>query len=217
MGKAHAVALQSVGAVFNTNLRPICEVICTTSASGAARKAAELGFRRSTGDWRNLIDDPRVGAIVIASPQATHKAIALAAFAAGKPVLCEKPLGASLDDARAMAAAASASGLANMVGFNYVRTPATQLAREIIASGDLGTIVNVRAEHTEDFLADPLASGSWRTREASSGNLGDLARTSSMPCSAWSDPSNVSLPMCIQHMPCGRASTVTKRSAMMIR
>jgi predicted dehydrogenase len=175
MGKAHAVALKAVGAVFNTRLRPVCESICSTTAAGAARQAAALGFNRSTSDWRDLIEDPRVEAIVIASPQSTHRAIALAALSAGKPVFCEKPLGASLDDARVMAAAAAASGLPNMVGFNYVRTPATQLAHEIIAGGDLGTILHVRAEHTEDFLADPLASASWRTRDAASGTLGDLA------------------------------------------
>jgi hypothetical protein len=93
MGKAHAVALQAVGAVFNTSLRPVCEVICSTTAAGAAQKAAEFGFKHSTSQWRDLIDNPRVEAVVIASPQSTHLPIALAALAAGKPVFCEKPLG----------------------------------------------------------------------------------------------------------------------------
>jgi predicted dehydrogenase len=175
MGKAHAVALKAVGAVFNTRLRPVCELICSTTPSGAAQKAAELGFDRSTSNWQDLIDDRRVEAIVIASPQSTHRSIALAAFSAKKPVFCEKPLGSSLDDARAMAAAAAASGMPNMVGFNYIRTPASQLAREIITNGEIGRIVHVLAEHTEDFLADPQAPVSWRTRDASSGTLGDLS------------------------------------------
>jgi len=175
MGKAHAVALKAVASVFNTGLRPVCEVICSTTAAGAARKAAEYGFNHSTEDWRELVRHPRVEAVVIASPQTTHKAIALAAFAAGKPVFCEKPLGASLEDARAMVAAAAAAGVANMVGFNYIRMPASQLAYEMITSGELGEIVHVRAEHTEDFLADPLEPASWRTRGRASGTLGDLA------------------------------------------
>jgi predicted dehydrogenase len=175
MGKAHAVALQAVGTVFNTKLRPVCEVICSTTAAGAAQKAAEFGFKHSTSQWRDVIDNPRVEAVVIASPQSTHLSIALAALAAGKSVFCEKPLGANLEQARAMVAAAASSGLANMVGFNYIRTPACQLAHQIIRSGELGDIVHVRAEHTEDFLSDPAEPASWRTRERSSGTLGDLA------------------------------------------
>jgi len=175
MGKAHAVALQSVGAVFNTRLRPICEVICSTTADGAARKAAEYGFNDSTHLWQSLVANPRVEAIVIASPQTTHRDIALQAIAAGKPVFCEKPLGASLDDAQVMAAAAGAAGVPNMVGFNYIRAPAMQLARQMIAGGEIGEPVHVRAEHTEDFLADPEEAASWRTRDACAGNLGDLA------------------------------------------
>jgi predicted dehydrogenase len=175
MGKAHAVALQRVAAVFDTKLRPVCEVICSTTAAGAAAKAAQFGFKESTSEWRNLIDNPRVEAVIVASPQGTHRSIVMAALAAGKPVFCEKPLGASLDDARAMAGAAAATGLPNMIGFNYIRTPACQLSHELIRSGELGEIVHVRAEHTEDFLADPLEPASWRTRERATGTLGDLA------------------------------------------
>jgi predicted dehydrogenase len=175
MGKAHAVALKAVGARFNTGLRPVCEIICSTTADGAARKADEYGFNASTSRWQELVASPRVQAVVIASPQTTHRAIALAAFEARKPVFCEKPLGASLDDARAMSAAAAASGVANMVGFNYIRAPAMQLAREMISGGEIGDIVHVRAEHTEDFLADPNEPASWRTRDACAGNLGDLS------------------------------------------
>jgi len=175
MGKAHAVALNSVGAVFNTPLRPICEMICSTTADGAARKASEFGFHSSTHYWEQLVGNPRVGAVVIASPQTTHRQIALAAIAAGKPVFCEKPLGASLEDARTMAAAAAQSGVTNMVGFNYIRAPAMQLAREMIAAGEIGDIIHVRGEHTEDFLADPQIPANWRTRDICAGNLGDLS------------------------------------------
>lgn len=175
MGKAHAVALKSVGAVFDTPLRPVCEMICSTTPEVAARKAEEFGFNTSTGRWQDLVANPKVEAIVIASPPTTHRLIALAAIAAGKPVFCEKPLGASLDDAHAMTAAAAAAHVPNMVGFNYVRTPAMQLAREMILGGEIGDIVHVRAEHNEDFLADPQTPASWRTRDACAGNLGDLA------------------------------------------
>ncbi len=175
MGKAHSVAMAAVSAVFDTALRPRLEMICTTTPEGAANKAKAYGFARSTSDWKALVNDPQVQAIVIASPQETHREIALAAFALRKPVLCEKPLGESLADSRAMVAAAEQSGSVNMVGFNYIRTPASQLARQIIASGEIGEITYLRGEHTEDFLADPLLPSNWRTKGRANGNMGDLA------------------------------------------
>lgn len=175
MGKAHAVAMSSVGAVFNTALRPRLECVAASSAESAERYRAAFGFARGTADWRDLVEDDRVQAIVIASPQETHRAIAEATFALGKPVMCEKPLGASIVDARAMVAAAAASGQANMVGFNYVRTPATQFARQLIAEGEIGDISWFRGEHTEDFYADPAAPATWRTEGEANGTMGDLA------------------------------------------
>ncbi len=175
MGKAHAVALSAVGAVFDTPLRPRLEVIAATTAESASRYAKAYGFARGTADWRDLVADPKVKAVVIASPQATHRAIAEAAFAAGKPVFCEKPLGASLADGKAMVAAAEASGQVNMIGFNYVRTPATQFVRKLLAEGAIGQVTWFRGEHTEDFLSDPDAPASWRTVGRANGCMGDLA------------------------------------------
>jgi predicted dehydrogenase len=175
MGKAHAVAMAVVGAVFDTPLRPSLEVVCTTTQAGAAEKARQFGFKRSTSDWRDLVDDPRVQAVVIASPQDTHHDIALAAFARGKHVLCEKPLGLSLAQSQSMLQAAEKSGCVHMVGFNYIRTPASQLAREMISRGEIGEITFLRAEHTEDFLADASLPGDWRTQGRANGNMGDLA------------------------------------------
>ncbi len=74
-----------------------------------------------------------------------------------------------------MAAAAQASGLPNMIGFNYVRTPATQFARQLIREGAIGEITWFRGEHTEDFYADPGAPASWRTDGDANGTMGDLA------------------------------------------
>ncbi|NQY59498.1 Gfo/Idh/MocA family protein [Cognatishimia sp.] len=175
MGKAHAVAMASVGAVFNTKLRPRLEMVCASSPDSAERYRVAYGFARATDDWRTLVEDPRVEAIVIASPQETHRRIAEAAFALGKPVLCEKPLGASMEDSAAMVAAAEASGVPNMVGFNYIRTPASQYARQLIEDGEIGDITWFRGEHTEDFYADPRTPASWRTSGMANGTLGDLA------------------------------------------
>ncbi|PTX57370.1 putative dehydrogenase [Litoreibacter ponti] len=175
MGKAHAVAMSSVGAVFNTALRPRLEMVCASSDASAERYRAAYGFARATSDWQVLVKAPKVEAIVIATPQETHRAIAEAAFALGKPVFCEKPMGASLDDAQAMTDAAEASGAANMVAYNYIRTPASQFARKLIADGVIGDVTWFRGEHTEDFLADPEAPATWRTDGMANGTMGDLS------------------------------------------
>jgi predicted dehydrogenase len=175
MGKAHSVAMAAVGAVFETALRPRLEMICATSETSAERYRAGYGFARRTTDWRLLVADPKVEAVVIASPQETHRAIAEMAFSLGKPVLCEKPLGASLEDAQAMVAAAEASGVVNMVGFNYIRTPASQFARKLVADGVIGDVTWFRGEHTEDFDADGSRAASWRNFGRANGTMGDLA------------------------------------------
>jgi predicted dehydrogenase len=175
MGKAHSVAMAAVGAVFNTALRPRLEMICATTPETAESYRAAYGFARATADWQVLVADPKVQAIVIASPQQTHRAIAEAAFALGKPVFCEKPLGASLDDSRAMLEAADRAGVTNMVGFNYIRTPASQYARALVATGEIGDVTWFRGEHTEDFYADPQIPASWRTSGQANGTMGDLA------------------------------------------
>ena len=175
MGKAHAVAFSSVGAVFGTRLKPRLEIVCATSPESAERYREEYGFARATTDWRELVEDERVEAVVIATPQTFHREIACAAFDLKKPVLCEKPLGASLDDGRAMVAAAEASGTVNMIGFNYIRTPASQYARQLVDEGRIGRVTSFRAEMTEDFLADPDLPATWRTEGLANGNMGDLS------------------------------------------
>ena len=175
MGKAHAVAFSSVGAVFGTRLRPRLEMVCASTPESAEGYRRDFGFARATADWRDLVNDPKIQAVVIATPQQMHKDIALAAFERGLPVLCEKPLGASLDDGRAMVDAAKSSGCINMIGFNYIRTPASQYARKLVDEGRIGKVTCFRAEMTEDFLADPDLPATWRTEGIANGNMGDLA------------------------------------------
>lgn len=175
MGKAHAVAMLGVASIFESRLRPRLEVIAASSQASAEKYKQNFGFRRAAVDWRDLIADPTIEAVVIASPQHTHREIALAAFERGLHVLCEKPLGASLEDGEAMVAAAKASNCRNMVGFNYIRTPASQYARKLIAEGRIGQVTYFRGEHTEDFDANPDNPATWRSQGIANGTMGDLA------------------------------------------
>jgi len=88
MGKAHSAAFAAVGTVFETRLKPRLAAICGSTPQSGARYAEAYGFDHAAEDWRALVADPEVEAVVIAAPQATHREIAEAAFAAGKPVLC---------------------------------------------------------------------------------------------------------------------------------
>jgi predicted dehydrogenase len=178
MGKAYAIALSSVATTFELPARARLEMIATTDAVSAASKAASFGFARATGDWRQLVNDPDVDVVGICSPTYLHKEMALAAVAAGKHVLCEKPLSLSAQDASDMARAAERAGVKTLVGFNYMKNPATQLAKEMIEAGEIGDIVHFRGTHNEDYLMDPSLGMSWRLKEkyaSRAGALGDLA------------------------------------------
>jgi predicted dehydrogenase len=133
-----------------------------------------MGFARSTADWRSLIADPDIDLVSITAPNALHKGMSLAAIAAGKHVYCEKPLAPQAADAREMADAAEARGVKTQVGFNYVCNPMLALARDMIASGELGEIRGFRGLHAEDYMADAGSPATFRHDPAGGGALADL-------------------------------------------
>jgi predicted dehydrogenase len=155
MGKAYAIALSSVSTVFGLPVQAVCEMIATSSEESPARMSRALGFRRSTGDWRALVSDPEIDVVGICSPTYLHREMALAAIAAGKHVLCEKPVALNATDAGEMASAAERAGVKTLVGYNYAKNPATQLAKEIIDGGEIGGVIHFRGTHNEDYLRDP--------------------------------------------------------------
>ena len=188
MGKRHAAAMRAVGAVFGhsprlegllgggraLSLHPRLVSVAASSAESAARYRDAFGFDRAAGSWRELVEDPAVEAVVVTTYPATHREIAEAALALGKPVLCEKPLADTLENARAMRDAAARSGAVNMVGFNYRRAPATQLARQLVHEGALGRVTGIRATMLEDFLADAVLPDDPRSRGEAAGAMSEL-------------------------------------------
>ncbi len=174
MGRCHANAFRSVAGLFELQVEPELQLLADVDEATARRSADALGFTRSTGDWRALASDPEVDIVAITAPNAFHAEMAFAAIEAGKAVYCEKPLSIDLPSARAMRDAAAAAGICTMVGFGYLRNPMVKLAREIVASGELGEIVSFRGVHAEDYMADPTAPHSFRTDPAGGGALFDL-------------------------------------------
>lgn len=176
MGKAHAFAWRTVKAMLGEVGDIRLELLCDTPADRAAAMADQFGFARATDDWRSLAADPAVDIVSITTPNGLHRPMAEAAIAAGKHVWCEKPMGLTLADAEAMAAAAKAAGGVTMVGYNYLRNPAFQHAKRLVEEGRIGRVFHVRGWVDEDYQADETLPWTWRSRlsEAGLGALGDI-------------------------------------------
>jgi predicted dehydrogenase len=178
MGKAHAIAYRNAMAAFAIPQAQLqCEMLADATPELAEMKALELGFNRSTGDWKSLINDADIDVVDICAPNFLHKEIALAAIAAGKHVYSEKPLALNAIDAKEMTEAAEKAGVKTLVGFNYIKNPTVQFAKQLIARGDIGDVVHFRGVFNEDYLADANLPFSWRLQKqfAGTGALNDLA------------------------------------------
>jgi predicted dehydrogenase len=177
MGKAHSLAYAALPMFFwPAPAMPVRKVLAEATDEIAADAAARFGFESSTSDWRRVVEDPDIDVIDIATPNHLHAEIAIAAAAAGKHILCEKPLARTGEEARGMYEAVRGTDLVNMVAFNYRRTPAVALARKYIDEGALGRILNFRGTYLQDWSADPNSPLSWRFQKkiAGSGALGDI-------------------------------------------
>jgi predicted dehydrogenase len=179
MGAAHSQAWRNAHRFFDLPAVPELTVLCGRDTSAVEAAAARFGWRETATDWREVIARDDIDVVDISSPGDTHRDIALAALAAGKHVLCEKPLANTLAEAEEMTAAAAAAqgrGVLSMVGFNYRRTPALALARNLVAEGRLGQIHHVHAQYLQDWIVDPAFPLVWRLQKdkAGSGALGDI-------------------------------------------
>jgi predicted dehydrogenase len=176
MGRAHAIALHSVAATFGADYAVECATLGDVTPQRALEAAQSLGFAAGTADWRELVADPDVDVVDICTPNHLHAEMALAAIAAGKHVYCEKPLALDLQQSRAIVDAARRAGVCNVIGFNYICNPMLQVAREMIAAGELGEVVGFRGSYLEDYMSDPGVPYSWRCQRklAGSGALADL-------------------------------------------
>ncbi|WP_067497345.1 Gfo/Idh/MocA family protein [Actinoplanes sp. TFC3] len=179
MGAAHSQAWRTVNHAFDLPLSARMTVVCGRDEQRAAAAAVKLGWESHATDWRAVIERNDLDLVDVCTPGDTHAEIGIAALAAGKHVLCEKPLANSVAEAREMAAAAAAAeahGIRAMCGFNYRRVPAVALMRELVAAGRIGEIRHVRAVYLQDWIVDPQFPLVWRLRKdvAGSGALGDI-------------------------------------------
>ena len=176
MGKAHANAYRQAGHFFALPVPFRLQVLCGRNAEAVREAARTYGFEETETDWRKLVARDDVDLIDIATPGDSHADIAVAAAENGKHVFCEKPLANTLAEARAMARAVEDAGVVNMVNFNYRRVPAVRLAKNLVDSGQLGTLYHWRAVYLQDWVMDPDFPLLWRLQKdaAGAGAISDL-------------------------------------------
>ena len=163
MGRVHTEGVRRLGNV---------EVVAVAGSSeDSARKFADsIGIPKSTGDYRTLLEDPSLDAVHVLTPNALHHPMSMAALKAGKAVLCEKPLTMSSSEAKEMVNLAKKKNLANAVCHNLRFYPVVQHVRQLILSGELGSILHVQGTYSQDWLLYDT-DFNWRIEPKSNGAL----------------------------------------------
>ena len=180
MGRAHSNAYRKAPNFFELGMEPVLQAVCARSDGAAAAFAKKWGFASSETDWKALIARDDIDAVDICTPNDSHKEIALAAAAAGKVIMCEKPLARTAAEGQEMVDAIEKAGVANTVWYNYRRVPAVTLAKQLIDDGRLGRIYHYRAQFLQDWtIATDVpqgGAGTWRLDAAAAGSgvTGDL-------------------------------------------
>ncbi|NQW75669.1 MAG: Gfo/Idh/MocA family oxidoreductase [Cytophagales bacterium] len=181
MGRTHSNGYNRLQNFFpDLVCTPVLQAVCSRNEASVKAFAAQWGYASYETDWRKMIARDDIDAVDICTPNDTHAEIAIAAAAAGKMILCEKPLSRTLAEGELMVAAIEKAGVANTVWYNYRRLPAVTLAKQIIDSGKLGKIFHYRANFLQDWTISPDlpqgGAGTWRldVEAAGSGVTGDL-------------------------------------------
>ena len=180
MGRTHSNAFLQAPRFFDLPSRPVLKAVAARNKDRVKAFADNWGYESHETDWRRLIDRKDIDVIDIASPNDTHREIAIAAAQAGKMVMCEKPLGRTAAEAEEMVAAVERAKVPNTVWYNYRRVPAVVLIKEMLDQGKFGRIFHYRAKFLQDWtISRDLPQGGeglWRldVSVAGSGVTGDL-------------------------------------------
>src|SRR6195952_6018820 len=154
--RSHAQAYRNAQTVFGSDAPPVDLVaIADLNEAFASQTAERYGFQRAETSWQAIADAEDVDAVSIVVANHLHREIAEGLLAAGKHVLCEKPLAPTVADAEAMVTAAQAAGKVARCGFSYRRSPAVSAIGDQIKAGKLGEILQFDGRYWCDYSADP--------------------------------------------------------------
>jgi predicted dehydrogenase len=169
MGRCHSYGYLAAPMIRpgSVHFRPV--VMSGRNEAAVAKASADCGIDEYVTDWRTLVERSDVDVVDICSPPGTHAEIAIAAAAAGKAVICEKPLATNYADAARARDAVVAAGVQHAVGFNYRRLPAVSLLKEMVEGGELGEIRLWRGTWLSDEFVDPSIPFDWRFEAAMGG------------------------------------------------
>lgn len=177
MGKVHSRAYQSLPIVYpELGIKPRLVIAADNVQERADYARDVLGYEKISLDYHDVLNDPDVDVVSICAPNFLHAEIGIAAAKAGKAFWIEKPVGRGADETESVEKAADAAGVVTSIGFNYRNAPAVEHIKELIASGAIGRITNIRGTFFADYSAEPNGALSWRfiRKFAGSGVLGDL-------------------------------------------
>jgi predicted dehydrogenase len=170
MARAHSAALTILPSLYPDLVpRPRLVAVADVHAGLAADLARRFGYARVEADWRRAVAADDVELIVACLPPILNREVVLAAAAAGKHVVCEKPLAESAMVAAELLAACRSAGVFHGLGAGYRWTPALREIRALIEEGELGEIRSMRASFMLDYAADPDVPLLWRFRKSLAG------------------------------------------------
>src|SRR6185295_3588898 len=147
--------------------------LCDNDPAVLERASQQSGIETTSTDYRELLKRDDIHAVIIATPNVVHAPIALAAIAAGKHVLCEKPIAMNTIEAMQMYQAAEQAGVRHMTAFTYRFVPAMRYLAHLVKTGALGQPYHYRSCRLQDWGNRPLG---WRQQSklAGTGELGDM-------------------------------------------
>jgi predicted dehydrogenase len=175
-GRAHAAAYRTAPTLYQSTLPDLRYVsIGDISPELGSLAARRFGYERNDTSWQAIAEDPNINVVSVVVANHLHREIVEGLVAAGKHVLCEKPLSDNLEDARAVADLARSSDTVVRIGFTFRRAPGVAALRELVTSGTLGRVLHVDARYWCDYAGDPKGPISWRYKGApGSGALADI-------------------------------------------
>jgi predicted dehydrogenase len=175
-GRAHAAAYLAAPATFGAGLPEVRRVaIADVNADFAAETARRFGYQRAESSWQAIAEAPDIDAVSVVVANPLHREIVEGLLAAGKHVLCEKPLAPSIEDAEAMVEAAKRADRIGAVGFTFRRSPAVAAIRDQLIRGSIGRPFHFNGHYWCDYACDPNGPMSWRYQgQAGSGALSDI-------------------------------------------